>query len=141
MLTNPQVAQFFPDLCDERGGERPRARALAVQHQHVPVVAAGAPLPLHRPQRRDQHRQGNQNWMRAREALLRSDLLPATWSGSSRSVRRARATQRRFDEVLELLHLGGRSLPHAVLMMIPEAWENHESMPEWKRRSTSSTRR
>ena len=39
----------------------------------------------------------------------------------------------RFDEVLELLHLGGRPLPHAVLMMIPEAWENHESMPDDKR--------
>ena len=35
--------------------------------------------------------------------------------------------------MLELLHLGGYSLPHAVLMMIPEAWENHESMPDWKR--------
>ena len=39
----------------------------------------------------------------------------------------------RFDEVLELLHLGGRSLPHAVLMMIPEAWERHESMDPARR--------
>src|SRR3546814_13149590 len=39
----------------------------------------------------------------------------------------------RFDECLELLHLAGRSLPHAVLMMVPEAWENHETMPDSKR--------
>src|SRR5690606_39154113 len=38
-----------------------------------------------------------------------------------------------FDEVLELLHLGGRSLPHAVLMMIPEAWENHTEMDPARR--------
>ena len=38
-----------------------------------------------------------------------------------------------FDNVLELLLLGGRSLPEAVMMMIPEAWQNHESMPEYKR--------
>jgi glutamate synthase (NADPH/NADH) large chain len=38
-----------------------------------------------------------------------------------------------FDEVLELLYLGGRSLPHAVLMMIPEAWENHATMPQNRR--------
>src|SRR3546814_9563662 len=75
---------------------------------------------------------GNENWMRAREALLESDLIdgierafPVCTPGSSDTAR--------FDEVLELLHLGGYSLPHAVLMMIPEAWEHHESMPDWKR--------
>ena len=75
---------------------------------------------------------GNENWMRAREALLETDLIdglerafPICTPGSSDTAR--------FDEVLELLHLGGYSLPHAVLMMIPEAWENHESMPDWKR--------
>ena len=84
---------------------------------------------------------GNRNWMRAREALLaqRPDpRRPAT--GCSRSARRARRDSASFDEVLELLHLGGRSLPHAVLMMIPEAWENHDR--RWTRPrgpSTSST--
>ncbi|MBV30125.1 MAG: glutamate synthase large subunit, partial [Actinobacteria bacterium] len=38
-----------------------------------------------------------------------------------------------FDEALELIHLGGRSLPHSVLMMVPEAWEHHEGLPDWKR--------
>ncbi|MGA0879793.1 MAG: glutamate synthase central domain-containing protein, partial [Ilumatobacteraceae bacterium] len=76
--------------------------------------------------------QGNRNWMRTREALLQSDLIPGldrafpicTPGGSDSAS---------FDEVLELLHLGGRSLPHAVLMMIPEAWENHQTMDAEKR--------
>ena len=71
---------------------------------------------------------GNRNWMRAREALLATSLIagdldrifPICTPGASDSAS--------FDEVLELLHLGGRSLPHAVLMMIPEAWENHTTM-------------
>ena len=68
--------------------------------------------------------------MRAREALIDTDVFGGreqTWTRSSRSARRAPSDTARFDEVLELLHLGGRSLPHAVLMMIPEAWERHES--------------
>ena len=78
--------------------------------------------------------QGNRNWMRAREALLESDavrpgdierIFPICTPGASDSAS--------FDEVLELLHLGGRALPHAVLMMIPEAWENHDSMDPAKR--------
>jgi glutamate synthase (NADPH) large chain len=76
--------------------------------------------------------QGNQNWMRAREAMLHSDLLPGIdqafpicTPGSSDTAR--------FDEVLELLHLGGYPIHHAMLMMIPEAWENHETMSQEQR--------
>src|SRR6478735_12188014 len=76
---------------------------------------------------------GNRNWMRAREALLASDLIsgdldrlfPICTPGASDSAS--------FDEVLELLHMGGRSLPHSVLMMIPEAWENHAEMDAKRR--------
>ncbi|WP_131722339.1 glutamate synthase large subunit, partial [Mycolicibacterium chubuense] len=78
---------------------------------------------------------GNENWMRAREALINTDvfgsgqdldkIVPVCTPGASDTAR--------FDEVLELLHLGGRSLPHAVLMMIPEAWERHESMDPARR--------
>jgi len=72
--------------------------------------------------------QGNQNWMRAREAMIASPffgehverIFPICTPGASDTAR--------FDEALELLHLGGYSLPHAVLMMIPEAWENHADM-------------
>ena len=77
---------------------------------------------------------GNRNWMRRPRgaAGLRPDprrpraALPDLHA-------RGVATRRRFDEVLELLHLGGRSLPHAVLMMIPEAWENHAEMDPARR--------
>ena len=77
---------------------------------------------------------GNRNWMRAREALLRgphdlpddlSRLFPVCTPGASDSAS--------FDEVLELLHMAGRSLPHAVLMMVPEAWENAQGMDPAKR--------
>src|SRR4029077_18481373 len=73
---------------------------------------------------------GNINWMRAREALCASDLFgndlkkifPIVIEGGSDSAC--------FDNVLEFLHMAGRELPHAVLMMIPEAWSGHESMDE-----------
>ncbi|KRO47594.1 MAG: glutamate synthase, partial [Acidimicrobium sp. BACL27 MAG-120823-bin4] len=76
--------------------------------------------------------QGNRNWMRTRESLLATELIPdlekafpiCTIGGSDSAS---------FDEVLELLHLSGRSLPHAMLMMIPEAWENSTTMSETKR--------
>jgi len=71
--------------------------------------------------------QGNQNWMRAREALAASPLLPNLQKAFPICTPGASDTAR-FDEVLELLHLAGRPLHHAVLMMIPEAWENNDEM-------------
>ena len=58
MLTTDQLDKFFPELTDPDFASRDRRRALAVLHQHVPVLAAGPPVPVHRPQRRDQHRAG-----------------------------------------------------------------------------------
>ena len=113
------------------------SRALALVHSRFSTNTFPS-WPLAHPYRFIAHNgeintvMGNENWMRAREALLDTDLIdgldrafPICTPGSSDTAR--------FDEVLELLHLGGYSLPHAVLMMIPEAWENHESMPDWKR--------
>jgi glutamate synthase (NADPH/NADH) large chain len=71
--------------------------------------------------------------MAAREALLSSDLIPGDISRLFPIVDPSGSDSASFDEVLELLYLGGRSLPHSILMMIPEAWENHESMPENRR--------
>ena len=139
MLTTPQLGEFFPDLNDERVES-----ALALVHSRFSTNTFPS-WPLAHPYRYVAHNgeintvQGNQNWMRAREALLASPLFPGgsgagaaappatTSSGSSRSARPGASDTARLDEVLELLHLGGYSLPHAVLMMIPEAWENHES--------------
>ncbi|MDP1807660.1 MAG: glutamate synthase central domain-containing protein, partial [Acidimicrobiales bacterium] len=132
MLISYQVGQFFPDLQDERVES-----ALALVHSRFSTNTFPS-WPLAHPYRFVAHNgeintvMGNENWMRAREALLETDLIEGldrafpicTPDGSDTA---------RFDEVLELLHLGGYSLPHAVLMMIPEAWEHHESMPDWKR--------
>src|SRR3546814_8981370 len=76
---------------------------------------------------------GNRNWMRAREALLSSDLIPGDLERLYPICIPGASDSASFDEVLELLHMGGRSLPHAVLMMIPEAWENHTEMDAKRR--------
>ena len=132
MFTTPQLAVFFTDLADER-----MESALALVHSRFSTNTFPS-WPLAHPYRFIAHNgeintvQGNRNWMRTRESLLASDLLPGlerafpicTVGGSDSAS---------FDEVLELLHLSGRSLPHAMLMMIPEAWENHDTMDAEKR--------
>ena len=132
MLTTPQLGVFFPDLGDERVES-----ALVLVHSRFSTNTFPS-WPLAHPYRYIAHNgeintvQGNRNWMRTRESMLASDLLPGleraypicTPGGSDSAT---------FDEVLELLHLGGRSLPHAMLMMIPEAWENHDTMDATKR--------
>ena len=132
MFTTPQLGEFYPDLADERVES-----ALALVHSRFSTNTFPS-WPLAHPYRFIAHNgeintvQGNRNWMRTREAMLASDLLPGlerafpicTPGGSDSAS---------FDEVLELLHLGGRSLPHAMLMMIPEAWENHDTMDADKR--------
>ena len=117
--------RFFPDLSDERVERRSRWSTRRFSTNTFPS------WPLAHPYRYIAHNgeintvQGNRNWMRAREAMLDSRPVRATWRGSSRSARRGRPTPPASTRCLELLHLGGRPLPHAVLMMIPEAWENH----------------
>jgi glutamate synthase (NADPH/NADH) large chain len=133
MLTTPQLVDFYPDLADTR-----LESALALVHSRFSTNTFPS-WPLAHPYRYLAHNgeintvQGNQNWMRAREALLASDLFPGDLERIFPICTPAGSDTARFDEVLELLHLGGRSLPHAVLMMIPEAWENHESMADDRR--------
>ncbi|HEX2850247.1 MAG TPA: glutamate synthase large subunit [Acidimicrobiales bacterium] len=133
MLTTPQLPEFYADLGDERVES-----ALALVHSRFSTNTFPS-WPLAHPYRYIAHNgeintvQGNQNWMRAREALLQSDLLPGDLERIFPICTPGGSDTARFDEALELLHLGGRSLPHAVLMMIPEAWENHASMPPEKR--------
>ena len=128
MLTTPQLAEFFPDLGDERVES-----ALALVHSRFSTNTFPS-WPLAHPFRYIAHNgeintvQGNRNWMRAREALLDSDLLPGDLERIFPICTPGASDSATFDEVLELLHMGGYSLPHAVLMMIPEAWENHELM-------------
>src|SRR6478735_7409332 len=133
MLTTDQLDRFFPDLADER-----IASALAVVHSRFSTNTFPS-WPLAHPFRYIAHNgeintvMGNRNWMRAREALLSSDLIPGALDRLYPICTPGASDSASFDEVLELLHMGGRSLPHAVLMMIPEAWENHAEMDRKRR--------
>ena len=130
MVTTLQLEPFFPDLSDEDFES-----TLALVHSRFSTNTFPS-WPLAHPFRMIAHNgeintvKGNRNWMRAREARLHSDLLgeleslkPILTPGASDSAS--------FDEVLELLVLSGRSLPHAMMMMIPESWEKQsEISPE-----------
>jgi glutamate synthase (NADPH/NADH) large chain/glutamate synthase (ferredoxin) len=134
MLTSPQVPAFYPDLNDERVKS-----SVALVHSRFSTNTFPS-WELAHPYRLICHNgeintvKGNVNWMRARESELASELfgtedmqkiLPVVRPGGSDSAN--------FDNVLELLTLAGRSLPHALMMMIPEAWEDRRDMPEWLR--------
>ncbi|MFC5186293.1 glutamate synthase large subunit [Actinomadura harenae] len=133
MLTTPQLEPFFPDLSDERF-----TSGIALVHSRFSTNTFPA-WELAHPYRFIAHNgeintvRGNRNWMRAREALLKSDLLPGDLSRIFPVIDIEASDTASFDECLELLHLSGRSLPHAVLMMIPEAWENHTEMDPARR--------
>lgn len=132
MLTTMQLTGFFPDLLDER-----MKTTIAIVHSRFSTNTFPS-WPLAQPFRLIAHNgeintiQGNRNWLSAREGRLSSELLgefkpllPIATPGYSDSGT--------FDECLELLHLAGRSLPHALLMMLPPAWENDDTLdPEVK---------
>jgi len=123
MVTTLQLEPFYPDLSDLRFTSK-----LALVHSRYSTNTFPS-WPLAQPFRMIAHNgeintvQGNRNWMRARQSQLESDLigdlrplLPINTPGASDSAS--------FDEVVELLSLSGRSLPHSIMMMVPEAWEN-----------------
>ncbi|MEY2848093.1 MAG: hypothetical protein RI885_758 [Actinomycetota bacterium] len=123
MVTTLQLEPFYPDLSDPRFASR-----LALVHSRYSTNTFPS-WPLAQPFRMMAHNgeintvQGNRNWMRARQSQLQSDLLgdlgpilPINTPGASDSAS--------FDEVVELLELSGRSLPHSMMMMVPEAYEN-----------------
>jgi glutamate synthase (NADPH/NADH) large chain len=127
MVTTLQLEPFFPDLSDKRFES-----TLALVHSRFSTNTFPS-WPLAHPFRMIAHNgeintvKGNRNWMRARESQLSSDVLGAikqltpiiTPDGSDSAS---------FDEVVELLYMAGRSLPHAMMMMIPEAWEKQSDI-------------
>jgi glutamate synthase (NADPH/NADH) large chain/glutamate synthase (ferredoxin) len=131
MLISYQLAAFYADLRDERCKS-----ALALVHSRFSTNTFPS-WELAHPYRVICHNgeintvMGNINWMRARESELRSELfgddlkkiLPVVGPGNSDSAV--------FDNVLELLLLAGRSLPHAAMMMIPEAYRDREDLPDY----------
>ena len=133
MLTTKQLELVFPELRDER-----MASALVMVHSRFSTNTFPA-WELAHPFRMIAHNgeintvKGNRNWMRAREALLASDVLPGDLNRLYPVCTPDASDSASFDEVVELLHLAGRSLPHAMLMMIPEAWENNPTMDPKRR--------
>jgi glutamate synthase (NADPH/NADH) large chain len=133
MLTTGQLEPFFPDLSDRRFVSQ-----LALVHSRFSTNTFPS-WPLAHPYRLIAHNgeintvQGNRNWMAARESQLTSEVLPGDLSRLLPVCTPGGSDSASFDEVLELLHLAGRSLPHAVLMMVPEAWENHSEMDDARR--------
>jgi glutamate synthase (NADPH) large chain len=133
MLTTQQLPQVFPELLDGR-----MASALVVVHSRFSTNTFPA-WELSHPYRIIAHNgeintvMGNRNWMRAREALLASDVIPGDLERLFPICTPDASDSASFDEVVELLNLGGRSLPHAMLMMIPEAWENNNQMDAARR--------
>jgi len=130
MLVPDQVRGFFPDLTDER-----MTSALALVHSRFSTNTFPS-WPLAHPYRVIAHNgeintlMGNVNWMRARESQLSSRLFGLDLQKIMPIVPPGNSDTATFDNVLELLMLAGRSLPHAVMMMIPEAYADREDIPD-----------
>jgi len=133
MLSSPQVREYFNDLRDVR-----LETAIAIVHSRFSTNV----LPrwdLAQPFRYIAHNgeintvRGNRNWMTARETTLSSNNLALPLSELTPVITNNMSDSASFDEVVELLVQSGRSLPHAVLMMIPEAWERSTAMSESRR--------
>ena len=133
LLLADQVGKYFKDLQDPR-----TVSALALVHQRFSTNTFPE-WPLAHPYRMVAHNgeintvKGNFNWMRAREGVMKSPVLgddlkklyPISFEGQSDTAT--------FDNTLELLTMSGYPLAHAAMMMIPEAWEQHEMMDERRR--------
>jgi glutamate synthase domain-containing protein 2/glutamate synthase domain-containing protein 1/glutamate synthase domain-containing protein 3 len=130
MLTAPQLLGYYPDLQDAR-----TKSALALVHSRFSTNTFPS-WELAHPYRMIAHNgeintlRGNVNWMRARESQLASELFGDDLSKVLPIVRPGGSDSATFDNVLELLTLAGRSLPHAVMMMIPEAYGGRDDLPD-----------
>ncbi|MEZ4700282.1 MAG: glutamate synthase large subunit [Rhodothermales bacterium] len=133
MLTTHQLRDYFPDLASPLFTSR-----LALVHSRfstntMPQWALAQPFRTICHNGEINTLRGNTNWMNARQAHFQSPLfgsdiaklLPLLEEGTSDSAV--------FDNAVEMLRFSGRPLPHAMMMMVPEAWEHHESMSDEKR--------
>jgi glutamate synthase domain-containing protein 2/glutamate synthase domain-containing protein 1/glutamate synthase domain-containing protein 3 len=129
MLTAPQLPHYFPDLRDPRLASR-----LALVHSRFSTNTFPS-WELAHPYRMIAHNgevntlRGNVNWMRARESQLASELFGEDLEKVIPVVTDGYSDSGTFDNVLELLVLGGRSIAHAVMMMVPEAYRTRKDLP------------
>jgi len=128
MLISNQVEAFYPDLLDERFES-----ALALVHSRFSTNTFPS-WELAHPYRMIAHNgeintlMGNINWMRARESALACELFGDDLAKVIPLVRPGGSDSATFDNVLELLSMAGRSLPHAAMMMIPEAYRDRDDL-------------
>lgn len=133
MLTPAQVIPYFPDLADPDYKSH-----LAMVHSRFSTNTFPS-WDRAQPNRFMSHNgeintmRGNKNWMRAREGLASSEVFGDELQQLFPVVEPECSDSGTFDNVLEFLLMSGRSLQAAVMMMIPEAWENHESMSAEKK--------
>ncbi|MCX7984472.1 MAG: glutamate synthase large subunit [Bacteroidetes bacterium] len=133
LLLAPQIAQFYTDLSDPD-----TTSALCMVHQRFSTNT----LPnwrLAHPFRYICHNgeintlRGNVNWMHARQSILKSDLFGDDIKKLFPIIQPQGSDSSALDNAVELLYLAGRSLPHTLAMLIPEAWDNDPCMPQEKR--------
>src|SRR6202046_1862378 len=128
MLTAPQLPRYFPDLRDQRLASR-----IAMVHSRFSTNTFPS-WELAHPYRMIAHNgevntlRGNVNWMRARESQLTSELFGDDLHKVIPVVREGGSDSAVFDNVLELLVLSGRSIPHVVMMMVPEAYRTRRDL-------------
>jgi glutamate synthase (NADPH/NADH) large chain len=129
MLAASQVPRFFPDLTDER-----MESALALVHSRFstntfPNWRLAHPFRLLAHNGEVNTLTGNVNWMRAREAQLESELLGTDLKKVLPAIRPRGSDSATLDNALELLVRAGRSLPHAIMMLLPQAWQGRKDLP------------
>ncbi len=133
MLTPAQVLPYFPDLRDEDFETH-----LAMVHSRFstntfPSWDRAQPLRFMSHNGEINTLRGNKNWMRAREGSAKSELFGDDLPKLFPVVEPHCSDSGTFDNVLEFLLMNGRTLQEAIMMMVPEAWQKHETMPEEKR--------
>jgi len=133
MLNASQLRVFYPDLADERVES-----AIAMVHSRFSTNTFPS-WPRAHPYRYISHNgeintlRGNVNWMHARESQFSSTLFGPELTKALPAIDNEGSDSAILDNVLELLHLSGCSLAHALMMMVPEPWQHHESMAPEKR--------
>jgi glutamate synthase domain-containing protein 2/glutamate synthase domain-containing protein 1/glutamate synthase domain-containing protein 3 len=130
MLTTKQLDGFYPELRDPS-----MESALALVHSRFSTNTFPS-WELAHPYRFVIHNgeintmRGNQNWMHARQKQFKSDLFETDLNNVFPIIQEGGSDSARFDNCMEFLYLAGRSLPHVMMMMIPEPWEKHDKMDD-----------
>ena len=133
MLMGSQLLDFYPDLNDKKF-----STYLAMVHSRFstntfPSWDRAQPCRFMAHNGEINTRQGNFNWMRAREGVLESEIFGSNLSKTLPIIETEVSDSGSFDNVLEFLLMNGRSLQEAVLMMVPEAWQNDKEMSKEKK--------